>query len=71
MAGVHISRRTGLGATMRFPDGEYYAMSPSYRKKGIFPIRWRNRIQMFQKRSNVQGESTKKYIRDMREFDDM
>ena len=38
MGGVHISQRTGLGSTLRYPDGLFYAMSPSYRKKGILPI---------------------------------
>ena len=34
MAVVHISRRTGLS----YPDGLFYAINPSYRKKSVLPI---------------------------------
>ena len=34
MAGIHYSERNGLGFTLRYPDGLFYSMSPSYRKKG-------------------------------------
>ena len=67
MAGVHYSKRSGLGFTLRFPDGLFYLASPSYRKKGVLPINKKGELatRCYRGDRKCKAKSRLKYLKDL------
>ena len=67
MAGIHYSKRNGLGFTLRYPDGLFYSMSPSYRKKGVLPINKKGILanRCFEGNRKCKGKAWLKYLKDL------
>ena len=67
MAGIHYSQRSGLGFTLRFPDGLFYSLSPSYKKKGVLPLNKEGILftRCFKGNRKCKAKSRLKYLKDI------